>query len=160
MPYLIDGHNLIPKIAGLNLGMLDDEMQLIQLLQEFCRLEGKQVEVYFDNAPPGGSRVRVFGPVKAFFVRAGRTADQEIQRRLKRLGRAARNWSVVSSDRQVRASARASGAKMLTSDEFAHALQLILNDAQAESGPDSEVSLSPDELADWLALFGSEGEED
>ena len=31
MPYLIDGHNLIPKM-GLKLADLDDEMQLIELL--------------------------------------------------------------------------------------------------------------------------------
>ena len=38
MPYLIDGHNLIPKVAGLSLKAVDDEMQLIELLQEFCRI--------------------------------------------------------------------------------------------------------------------------
>ena len=36
MPYLIDGHNLIPKL-GLRLESLDDEMELIAILQEFCR---------------------------------------------------------------------------------------------------------------------------
>jgi len=160
MPYLIDGHNLIPKISGLNLGMLDDEMQLVELLQEFCRLGRKQVEVTFDNAPPGGVRVRVFGAVTAHFVRAGQTADHAIHQRLKRLGRAAHNWSVVSSDRQVQASAHASGAQTLTSDEFARLLQQTLQDVPAKPDPGTDLSLSPDEVADWLAMFGSEGEED
>ena len=43
MPYLIDGHNLIPKL-GLRLDSLDDEEQLIPRLQEFCRLRRAQVE--------------------------------------------------------------------------------------------------------------------
>ena len=37
MPYLIDGHNLIPKVRGLSLQSMDDEMELVELLQEFCR---------------------------------------------------------------------------------------------------------------------------
>ena len=41
MPYLIDGHNLIPKL-GLRLDLPDDEMQLIGILQEFCRLQTAQ----------------------------------------------------------------------------------------------------------------------
>jgi hypothetical protein len=52
MPYLIDGHNLIPKL-GLRLDSMEDEMELVSILQEFCRLEDRQVEVYFDGAPPG-----------------------------------------------------------------------------------------------------------
>ena len=27
MPYIIDGHNLIPKVSGLSLGDMDDEQQ-------------------------------------------------------------------------------------------------------------------------------------
>ncbi len=114
MPYLIDGHNLIPKIPGLSLQAEDDEQQLITLLLEFCRLQRKQVEVYFDNAPPGGVRARNFGNVIARFVRQGSTADQAIRQRLERLGRAARNWTVVSSDLAVQTEARGiSGARAL-----------------------------------------------
>lgn len=39
---LIDGHNLIPKIHGLSLKMLDDEMELIQILSEYARLSRKK----------------------------------------------------------------------------------------------------------------------
>jgi len=37
MSYLIDGHNLIPKLK-LRLDNPKDENELIALLQEFCRL--------------------------------------------------------------------------------------------------------------------------
>ena len=46
---IVDGHNLIPKIKGLSLKMLDDESELIQILQEYARLTRKKIEVYFDG---------------------------------------------------------------------------------------------------------------
>jgi len=49
--------------------------------------------------------------VTAHFVRRPLIADEAIHLRLKKLGRAAKNWSVVSSDHSVQNSARASGAK-------------------------------------------------
>jgi len=79
MPYLIDGHNLIPKIAGLSLQDIDDETRLVEMLQDYCRRRGKKgVEVFFDNAPPGQPSKRVYGTVTAHFVRTGRTADAAI----------------------------------------------------------------------------------
>ena len=53
MPYLIDGHNLIPRIPGLSLKDLDDETALIQILQRFAARQGSRVDVFFDRAPPG-----------------------------------------------------------------------------------------------------------
>src|SRR5262245_2786427 len=103
MPYLIDGHNLIPKL-GLRLDSIDDEMELIAILQEFHRLKhtsAGQVEVYFDAAPTSQARIRKLGAITAHFVRLGTSADNAIRNRLKKLGRSARNWTVVSSDRQV-----------------------------------------------------------
>ncbi len=90
MPYLIDGHNLIPKIPGLSLQALDDENHLIQLLQVFCRMQRKQVEVYFDNAPAGLATVQRFGQVTAHFVRRGSTADAAIRQRLAAPGKVGR----------------------------------------------------------------------
>ena len=153
MPYLIDGHNLIPKISGLNLTQIDDEVQLIALLQEFCRLSRKQIEVFFDNAPPGQPRVRTYGTVIARSVRSGKTADQAIQEKLKRLGRGARNWSVVSSDREVQAMAHAAHAQVISSEEFATQLASVL--AASEPGKaNDEAALDPREIDEWLDLFG------
>jgi predicted RNA-binding protein with PIN domain len=153
VPYLIDGHNLIPKL-GLRLDSSDDELELIAILQEFCRLERKQVEVFFDGAPPAQARTRKFGPVTAHFVRLGSTADDAIRRRLKALGRSARNWAVVSSDRQVQAEARAALAEIVSSDAFAGTLKQARGSAPK---PDQERKLSPQEIDDWLKLFEERG---
>ncbi len=154
MPYLIDGHNLIPKIPGLSLQALDDEMQLVTLLQQYCQRTSRRVEIYFDNAPAGHAGTRAFGTVKAHFVPRGRTADDAIRLRLERLGRAARNWHVVSSDRQVQAEARALGAARVGADQFARELVEVL--ARTDSAPQPEPELSEQELQDWLTLFGED----
>ncbi len=119
MPYLIDGHNLIPKL-GLRLDSMDDEMELVAILQEYVRIERKkQVEVYFDAAPAPHAGTRRLGTITAHFVPLGTTADDAIRKRLKKMAKSAKNWSVVSSDRQVQAEARAVRAEIIPSDDFA-----------------------------------------
>jgi len=149
MPYLIDGHNLIPKL-GLHLDSVDDEMELTAILQEFCRLERKQVEVFFDGAPTPHAGTRKLGAVTAHFVRLGATADNAIRDRVKSLGKSARNWTVVSSDRQVQAEARAAQAEVISSDSFAGLLKRTRNSATKST---NERKLSKQEVEDWLKLF-------
>lgn len=154
MPYLIDGHNLIGKIPGLRLDDLDDEKQLIELLQEFCQRTRKDVEVYFDKASAGHARASVLGRVTARFVREGGSADSTISNRLKRLGKEATNWTVVSSDNQVIAAAKRARARVISSTEFVD--HLIGREVHKEERVSTE--LSTDEVEDWLSLF-NEGEE-
>jgi predicted RNA-binding protein with PIN domain len=150
MPYLIDGHNLIPRL-GINLSEADDEMQLVSLLQEFCRLSRKQAHIYFDDAPPGQPATRKYGAVTAHFVRASAEADDAIATRLSQLGGDARNWAVVSSDHRVQAEGRAAGAKVITSEAFSRQLRDTL---AARSGPSGSAGeMSEAELAEWLEIF-------
>ena len=156
MPYLIDGHNLIPKIPGLMLEDVDDENQLLELLIKFCQHQGKHVEVFFDNPPPGGLRARNYGMVVARFVRQGTSADEAIRGRLVRLGRAARNWTVVSSDQEIQVEARAVRAHYISSEAFAELLLKTLDEAHKDKGEHEENNMDPKELDDWLKLFNSE----
>jgi predicted RNA-binding protein with PIN domain len=149
MPYLIDGHNLIPKL-GLRLDSVDDEMELIAILQEFNRLERRQLEIFFDGAPMNQAGTRKYGNLTAHFVRQGDSADDAIRNRLKKLGKSARNWTVVSSDRQVQAEARAVHAEVVSSDSFAGLLKHARDSAPK---PHKERKLSPKEVDDWLKLF-------
>ena len=150
MSYLIDGHNLIPKL-GLRLDSPDDEMQLIGILQEFCRLQRRAAEVYFDGAPVGQARTGKFGILTAHFVRLGTTADSAIKNRLEKLGRAARNWIVVSSDHAVQDSARVVRADAISSEKFA---ELINKSSRLESKSNTDKNLSSEEVDEWLKLFG------
>jgi len=146
MPYLVDGHNLIPKL-GLRLDSMDDELELIAILQEFCRLERRQVEVFFDGAPAAHSGTRKLGAVTAHFVRLGASADDAIRTRLKRLGRSARNWTVVTSDRQVQADANTARAEILSSESFAGMVKHTRSSAP-KAGADR--ILSKQEVDEWL----------
>jgi predicted RNA-binding protein with PIN domain len=149
MPYLIDGHNLIPKL-GLRLDSIDDEIELISILQEFYRQGHKQMEVYFDGAPAAHAGTRKLGAITAHFVRLGRTADNAIRDRLKAMGKSAKNWTVVSSDRQVRAEATAVQAEVITSDSFAMILRQTRSSAPKSS---QDRKLTDDEVAEWMRLF-------
>jgi uncharacterized protein len=151
MRYLIDGHNLIPQL-GLDLRSMDDELQLVAILQEFCRIHRHQAEVYFDGAPPGQDGPRRFGPLTAHFVRQGTSADDAIRVRLGKLGRAAKNWVVVSSDRQVQAEARAAQARVVDGSRFAQQVRAVKPSAAAV-----EPEPSPEEVDEWLTIFTTRG---
>jgi hypothetical protein len=149
MPYLIDGHNLIPKL-GLQLDSPDDEMELVGIIQEFARLSRRDASIYFDGAPAGHAAVRRFGSVTAHFVRVGSTADDAIKAYLRRLGRAARNWTVVSSDRVVQNEARAAHAAVISSEDFARRLKRLQQSSQRPAG---EPQLTEEEITRWLREF-------
>lgn len=152
MPYLIDGHNLIPKL-GLRLDSPDDELELVVVLQEFCRTERRSVEIFFDGAPAGRARTEKRGAVTAHFVRLGSSGDAAIAARLKKLARAARNWTVVSSDREVRANAQQAGAQLLSAEEFAS--QVGRARAATPRAPD-EDPLTSEQIREWLQFFEGE----
>ena len=150
MPFLIDGHNLIPKL-GLRLEAFDDEVELTQRLNEFCRLSRKTgLEVYFDNAPAGQPETRRYGQITAHFVRRPLIADEAIRLRLKKLGKAARNWVVVSSDHRVQAEAHAAGARVISSDEFA---ATIIDTLRAGPPSGQKPVISEHEVEEWERLF-------
>ncbi len=155
MPYLVDGHNLVPKI-GLRLDSLDDEEHLIALLQEFCRLRGTQVEVFFDGAPHGQALIRKVGRLTAHFVRKESSADAAIEIQLNRLGKSARNWTVVSSDGRVQRAASAVRASFITSEEFAREVSRV--QSINASGVKHEATLAPREVEEWLEIFSRKKE--
>jgi predicted RNA-binding protein with PIN domain len=154
MPYLIDGHNLIPK-AGLRLDAPDDEMELVAILQEFARLKRQQVEVYFDGAPIGQAGTRSLGAIRAHFVRLGQTADNAIRARLNKMGKDAKNWIVVSSDHEVQSAARTAQAQFITSEEFVKITRAAMNAAPKANTNDKK--LSPAEVDEWLKFFREKG---
>ena len=150
MPYLVDGHNLIPKV-GLHLNSPDDEMELVAILKEFARLKRQQVEVYFDGAPIGQAGTRKLGTVRAHFVPLGQTADSAIRLRLKKMEKDAKNWIIVSSDHEVQNAARVVRAQVVTSDEFVKMLRAATNSAPKANTENKK--LSAQEVDEWLKLF-------
>lgn len=150
MPYLIDGHNLIPKL-GLKLSDPDDELELARTLQEFARLRRQHIEVYFDGAPPASARTGKVGTVTLHFISSVSSADSAIRARLMNMAKSAKNWTVVSSDREVQNSAKANGAKFISSEEFVSVLRNAFT-SSAKTNPDDR-KLSTQEVEEWMKLF-------
>ena len=155
MQYIIDGHNLIPRIAGLSLSDPEDENKLIDMLTPFLRAKKSRAMVFFDHASTGQAGQRNFGLVKAFFVPQGQIADNAIADYLHQLGGSARNYTVVSSDRMVQAAVHAHHATSLQSQEFAAQLERFYEEAPPSDA--SEPTLSALEIAQWEELFNQYG---
>ncbi len=149
---LIDGHNLIPKVRGLSLTMVDDEMELIQILSEYARLSRKKLDVYFDNAPIDKSGTRKFGSVTAHFVREGSTADDAIIQRISKLKRRTQNTKVISSDQRVQNLAKLNGAQVISSEEFSKEIEKAFSKSPSGGKPDPE-RLSANEIDQWIQIF-------
>jgi len=122
MPYLIDSHNLIPKIHGLRLDQLDDEQSLIILLEKYFKRIRKKVVVYFDNASQSSSCSYQSTYLRAHFIRAPGSADEAMIHQLRDLGGEAKNYTVVSSDHWIIDNARIVGASVISSADFARTL--------------------------------------
>lgn len=151
MNLIIDGHNLIPYVPGINLGDVDDEMALIRRLVEYCRVQKASIDVFFDQAAQGRHGTRSFGTVRAHFVHKDKTADQAITAMLHRLGKNAWNYQVVTSDRMVIAAVHSMHAGHISSAGFAS--QLLRVQEQAHVAGDLESNLTEQEVAEWEALF-------
>lgn len=156
MPYVIDGHNLIHVMPGIELDEEHDEVRLVQKLRGFFGRIGKKAEIVFDHGLPGGhSRDLSNSQVKVTFAPAHRlSADAVIMKRI-RASRDAAQLVVVSSDREVRDAARAGRARVMTSQEFVAFMEETLADA-IEQDRSEDVQLSASEVDAWLHMFGAD----
>jgi len=157
MIYLVDGHNLIPKVPGLSLTADDDEMQLVEVLQNFARVRRKKVEVYFDRAAIGKQGVRKFGTISAHFVHQGGSADQAIRQRLEKSARQNQNYCVVSSDLAVREYARIYHAHYQSAETFAAEIIAAAREESTRS-PEQHIPMTEEETREWLRLFNQSGD--
>lgn len=156
MTYLIDGHNLIPKLAGMSLDQLDDEQELIERLAAFSVRHKRQVEVFFDRAQVNNVNDYQRNRVHVHFVRRPMSADDAILARLLGLGKAARNYTVVSGDRTVQERARRLGAGILSSQSFARQLEESSHAAK-KGKANPPVGEEQDDIQEWLDLFSKRG---
>jgi len=153
MNFIIDAHNLISKLPGLDLSMPDDEQRLIELLIRYARTGAHRVEVYFDAAPAGQAGEQSFGRVRAHFVHQRRTADQAIRQKVRSLRQASKNWVVVSSDLSVQVAAREAHAGVMRAEDFASQLEDSLQASAGVSKAAQDETLSEAEVKEWLAIF-------
>jgi predicted RNA-binding protein with PIN domain len=151
MPYMIDGHNLIASLPNIDLEDPDDEACLVRLLRAFYTRARKKITVYFDRRAPGLMDPPTLGGVQVHFVASDRTADEAIRAHLNHLGPQAQNWTVVSSDREVRRAAHRVGARVLSSDAFG---KVLLEENPPEKTMEKpRHEMSQEELEYWIQRF-------
>ena len=155
MPYMIDGHNLIASLPGLSLSDVDDEQQLVDELNVYFTRMRRKAIVFFDRARVGNRDLKAGHFLRAVFVRSPRTADDAIRSELRKLGRSASNWTVISSDRAVMESARVAGARVMASQAF---VELIRAQGNTRETSKSDTNLSAAEIDQWLRLFQGDDE--
>ncbi len=158
MPFLIDGHNLIAALPDIDLADEDDEAQLVIKLRGFAARTGKKCTVIFDGGLPGGaSKLSTSGVQVVFAASQHSSADSLIMRRIGNTADAP-NWTVVSSDREIRNFAGSRRMKTLTSQEFARRLRRDRR-RQDLRGEELHPKLAPDEVDAWLKEFeGGKGD--
>ena len=147
MPYLIDGHNLIPKVPGIELGDIDDEQALFNLLNDFFKKLRINAIVFFDCAAPGSKSVINTAFLQAQFINNSSSADVAIINHLKHLGGDARNYKVVTSDHWVADHARTTGASVISSEDF---VNNIFTDDRKRT---KKLKNKPEDIEYWLRIF-------
>ncbi len=156
MIYIIDGHNLIPKIPGLNLKQMNDEDMLISNLQEFSRIKQRKIEVFFDKAAPGFSGIKSAGCISVHYVPERMKADEAIINRVRRAkghGNEINEIVVVSSDQHVQFLSKKEGAKYITSEQFEKEMERTFNESDGSSPSYKDRKMSEAEVNEWLELF-------
>lgn len=152
--YLIDGHNLIAHMPDISLDDPNDEAKLVLRLRSWTASGRKRrVTVIFDGGLPGGeARHLSSGPVKVLFATAGRPADALLKSRVGKVSNPP-EYTLVSSDREVRAAATARRMPLLSAEQFARRLRTPEREDDGMARPGAN-RLSDEEVAEWLHIFG------
>jgi predicted RNA-binding protein with PIN domain len=156
MHWLIDGHNLIGQLPGLQLSDPDDEEKLLEYLIRFRARTRDKITVFFD---PGGSyqsgHKRKHGGITVQFAPSGKTADQLIVNRLRRV-KNQQAVRVVSSDQAVQTAARLAGVQAVKAADFGRQLLGGSGGVSSDPGSQPDVNLSANEINEWLDLFNQQ----
>ena len=150
--YLIDGHNLIGFVPDIALDDPNDEALLVQKLISFTARTKKQCVVVFDYGLPGGTSRMSTRSVQVVFASQRSNADKVMIARIGKI-KDPLNWTIVTSDREVKAIARGRNMSVLTSEEFA-ALMESPPEPVIDVGESAHLNITAEEVDEWLKVFG------
>jgi predicted RNA-binding protein with PIN domain len=154
MAYLIDGNNLLGRIAPDELRQRSGRDGLVVKLLAFQRVTRTRIHLVFDGNP---ERERTEVPVNPKFTilypGEGQSADDVIEDVIRRLTDR-RRFFVVSTDRAVREFAKENGVTPVTSELFAKELKAALKERRKQKEMEKHVdSPSPLEVDLWDEVF-------
>ena len=156
MAYLIDGNNLLGRIAPDELREKGGRDGLVVRLLAFQRVTRARIHLVFDGNPEENPTAIPVNP--KFTIHhpgAGGSADDVIRDMI--LGQAdKRRFFVVTSDRALREMARKKGIEAITSDVFARELKSVIKEGkkmrELEKRAETPTSL---EVKLWDEVFKS-----
>jgi len=151
MPIIVDGHNLIGKMASISLADPEDEVKLVAKLAGHLLKSRQKGIVVFDKGAEGNLAPRLTGPnLQVIFAPPEGCADTIIMDMI-RSDPNPKGLTIVSSDNEIRRCARSRRAKLISSDKFAD--QLESRRARRRSkGKGSSASTDID-VEEWLDYF-------
>jgi predicted RNA-binding protein with PIN domain len=156
MPVIIDGHNLLWAVCESG-GHAEavDELRLCHIISRYLKSVGDSGQIVFDGVGPRDEpRFDTIGNLGVVFSGPDKDADTVIEDKIK-AGTAPRRLTVVSSDRRLRAAARARKATAVKSQVFWENLHHQLNRPKGSKEPPAKRDgLTETETDQWLKFFG------
>ena len=154
MAYLIDGNNLLGRVAPHELREKGGRDGLVVRLLAFQRVTRARIHLVFDGNPEQTpTDVPVNPKFTIHYPGAGGSADDVIRDMIARQTDR-RRFFVVSSDRALRDLAKKSGLEPITSDVFARELKAAIKEGKKRRELDKKVEApSPLEIDLWDEVF-------
>jgi predicted RNA-binding protein with PIN domain len=156
MPYLIDGYNLLGTVrkadeqyAAMN------EAGLCALLAEYLRRMRHEGRIYFDGTGPRDKAgLLSLGNLEVIFTGPGVEADHRIAEEVEQSS-APKFLAVISSDREVRASAEKRKSAAIRSEDFWPTVVKTLERKKRIREPKAKrEGLTEGETDEWMRIFG------
>ena len=133
------------------------DLQLCHIVGRYLKLTGGKGEIVFDGTgPPDKSRFDNINNLEVSFAGLATDADTVIEDKIK-ASTAPKRLTIVSSDRRLRAAARARKATAVKSEVFWTNLQKQLSRGKTiKEPPAKRWGLSESETEQWLKIFDLE----
>jgi predicted RNA-binding protein with PIN domain len=159
MPFIIDGNNLLCSVQDMpaESDSITDR-KLCYLLDRYFRVVCEKAVMVFDGAgPPQKATFDNIANVEVVFAGPNNDADSVIEDKIS-ASSAPDALIIVSSDRRLRAAARAAKATALTSPDFWKAVRQTMHKARAVSQEPAakRTGITSSETEQWLKFFGIE----
>jgi predicted RNA-binding protein with PIN domain len=156
MAYLIDGNNLLGRIAPHELRERSGRDGLVVRLLSYQRVTRARIHLVFDGNPEQTpTDVPVNPKFTIHFPGEGQSADDVIRDMIARQTDR-RRFFVVSSDRAIRELARKTGLEAVTSDVFARELKAVLKEGKKRRELEKRTEAPSElEIELWDEVFKS-----
>ncbi len=156
MAYLIDGNNLLGRIAPHELRERSGRDGLVVRLLAFQRVTRARIHLVFDGNPDETpTDIAVNPKFTIHFPGAGQSADDIIRDMVARQTDR-RRFFVVSSDRAIRELAKKKGLEAVTSDVFARELKTAIKEGKKRRELEKRTEAPTElEIGLWDEVFRS-----